>query len=182
MNKLSKLLLATTCLTAVSAGPAAAVSEIEPNNSFGAAQVVPLGTTQITGTLDSNFATNFFDFFRLDGLQPGGTFTVTLSVLTPAVEVGEQFMGALNTSQTLLDGSGLNDGDQLTGTIPGNGTIILEIEGFTDVEQVFSYALNISAPRVAGVPEPSVLSLLGAGAAGLGVGAIRGLWRKRPKR
>ena len=181
MNKLAKLLLATTCLTAVSAASAAAVSEVEPNNSLGAAQVLPLGTTQITGTLVSDFINNFSDFFRLEGLLPGGSFTVTLDA-NPGIPVGESGMFALSSTGTILDSEFLiQDGDTLTGTVPSNGILVLQIEGATtNTEIVYPYTLDISAPRVAAVPEPSVLSLLAAGAAGLG--AVRGLWRKRPKR
>jgi hypothetical protein len=178
MNRLSKLLLATTCLTAVNAAPAAAVSEVEPNNTLATAQILPLGTTQITGTL-VECCVNFFDFYSLAGLQPSGSFVVTLDITAPA-SVNEAGMFALTSGGGLIDSDALVDGNQLTGTIPGNGILVLRVDGATNPlsEAVLGYTLDINAPRAA-VPEPSVLSLLASGAAGLAT--LRGLWRKRQK-
>ena len=189
MNKLSMLLLATTCLTAISAAPAAAVPEVELNDTLATAQALPAGTTQVTGSLPFNGSGETpLDFFRLSDLQPGQNFVVTLNITSqnPLLDPGST-MSALTSTGTEIDvETVLNQGDQVTGVIPGNGILVLRLFGQTISVQEsapFIYALNIDAPRgPLAVPEPSVLSLLGAGATGLAAGAIRRLQRKRTER
>jgi hypothetical protein len=173
MNRLSRLLLASTCLTAVSAAPAAAVPELEPNNSLATAQVLPAGTTQVTGTLF--FPGDTDDLFRLDGLPPG-TFTITLDITDP-VSLSESGMQVRTSSNGFVAQNFLVDGSQLTGSIPGDGTLVLSVFATVQGPDSFGYTLDIAVPRAAAVPQPSVLGLLAAGAAGLALGG----WRRKPR-
>jgi len=178
MNRLSKLLLASTCLTAINIAPAraAAVSETEPNNTLEKANLMPIGTTQIAGEIPNGaVGDSDTDFFKLSGLLAGAAFSVKGTGAGDGFEVG--FL-AEDSSGTQIPGtaSGFFGSSPVTGTIPSNGILILKVEG-SAFESPFEYALDVSAPLAAAVPEPSSLGLLASGVAGLG--ALRALWKRR---
>ena len=177
MNKLSKLLLTTSCLTALTAAPAAAVPETEPNNTLGAANNLAVGTTVITGGM--TFPSDS-DFFRLTGLQPAAAFDVTGTFSFLCAGCSASLL-AQNSAGAVIDAEGpfLPGGPavHVTGTIPDNGILILNAAASVS-EGNISYRLDVAAP-LQQVPEPSVLSLLASGAAAIGLGALRGLGRTR---
>jgi PEP-CTERM motif len=179
MNKLTQMLLASTCLTAVTTSPAAALSftEVEPNNTLATANAAPLGTTEIVATAEqpstSPFA--FIDFFKLSGLQPGGSFSATVERQTAppgGFFFNSQFIAA-DSGGTTVDSEPLAVSPNflqtatVSGTIPLNGMLVLETTGGISEGGPMGYHITITAPLAAAVPEPSTLGLLASGLAGL---------------
>src|SRR5580658_9731944 len=85
LKKPARHLLAIMCLTAgaVALANAQIVTEGTPpapsdfGNTFGAAYLLPDGTTTVDGTLA--FGSDTADFFTFQGLTPGASFTFTAS-------------------------------------------------------------------------------------------------------
>ncbi|MCU1329218.1 MAG: hypothetical protein JWN34_4588 [Bryobacterales bacterium] len=168
MNKLTRVLMGTTCLTIAAAVPAAAGTITETSdfsNNLAGAALLPGGTDEVIGRLDCCGIGDYSDFFTFQGLASGDyTFTFAtgaqgwdsssaslylLGSSTPS------FTGILNTSQSFHLGE---SGDVTVGVnLGGEGA---------------AYTATL-ASDVAQAPEPSTLLL---GAAGL-AGALA--WRRK---
>jgi hypothetical protein len=187
MNRLTRVLMGTTFLTAVvTAAPAGAVSESELNDSLAGAQTVPVGTTEIDAVAEVDGDetppdnTNF-DFFKLTGLDPDGELDVTLESQGATFPFDSSF-AVLNSGGTALTETSLSllsfgEGVLLGPVnIPDDGMVVLRVailprfEG--DPGEQGAYRLTIDAP-LASVPEPATFGLLASGLAGLGLGALR---------
>lgn len=176
MNKLTRMLLASTCLTALASGPAAALTsnEVEPNDSLATANVLPLGTTEIVATAESFPVT---DFFKLNGLVPGDTFTAIIErqgVGGAGFFFETQFTasasgGAFIDSELLGDPNccGFVQTATVTGAIPANGMLVFSTVGSVIEGGPMSYHITITAPLAVAAPQAHTFGLLGAGLAGL---------------
>jgi MYXO-CTERM domain-containing protein len=168
VNKLTRVLMGTTCLTIAAAVPAAAGTITETsdfsNNLPGAALLLS-GTDTVIGRLDCCSTDDYLDFFTFQGLASGDyTFTfATGSHFWDRSSAGlyllgsstPSFTGILNTSQSFHLGES------------GNVTVGVNLDG-----ESAAYTATL-APDVAQAPEPSTLLL---GAAGL-AGALA--WRRK---
>lgn len=175
MNKLTQMLLASTCLTVLTSGSAGAVptNEVEPNDTLATANAVPLGTTEILATAERST----IDFFSLSGLDPGETFTAIIA--RQSVDILDGFFfetqftardsgGAAIVTETLGDPSaGFVQTATVTGAIPPNGILVLNTAGTVIEGGPVGYNITITAPLAVAVPQSHTLGLLGAGLAAL---------------
>ena len=170
-----RTLTATTCLTAASAGVAAANTIIEgtppaPAN-FGNASpgyVMNPGVDQVQGVFTPG--TDPTDFFEFTGLLPGSPYTITTTVANGSLA------GTVEALQsdgvTVLNGPTAFNGSPIifTGSVPGDEKIVIDMvatEGTTS-----GYTVNMSAQLA--TPEPSTL-------AGVGLALAGALARRRRK-
>jgi hypothetical protein len=171
MNKLTRMLLATTCLTALASAPAAAltVNEVETNDSLATANVLPLGTTEVLALAEVPFS----DFFKLSGLEPGETFTATIDRLSDPITGGFFFNSQFTANASggaLIDSEPVGNGPQIatvTGAIPADGMLVFSSIGNISEGGPMGYHITITAPLAVAVPQPHAFALLGAGVAGL---------------
>ena len=171
LKKFARHLLTTTCLTAAAAGVASAgtinessVPGADFGNTFGVANVLPVGTDGVIGGVN----TSDNDFFRFSGLLGGGAYTLT------GVYTGFATYSILNSSQGVLN-PGQSNPASFSGTIPGDGILVVSVQ---QNEQLGTYDLTLAAPQApGGVPEPATLTGVGLGLAG--AWALR---RKRAKK
>jgi hypothetical protein len=159
LKKFARHLLTTTCLTAAAAGAAHAgtinetsVSGGDFSNTFGGANALPAGTTEVLGQLNPFSDT---DFFMFSGLLGGGAYTLT------GVYTGFANYGILDSLGNTLN-SPTGNPASLGGTTPGNGILVVEV---LNSEGTPTYDLTLNAAQ-AGAPEPSTLSAVGLGLAG----------------
>jgi len=166
-RRLTQALLATTCLTAVSVGPAHAslVSEPPefPASEPGAALLV--GTDQVTGSLSVEGG-DADDFFTFTGLSAGQKFTLTY-------DETEDSTGFLFVSIPSLGLSRISDGT-LEGNVPLDGNLTVRVHASEQGGGTYSVTLEVEQPTTA-TPAPSTLALSAAGAA---LGGALG-WRRR---
>jgi hypothetical protein len=180
-NRLTRSLMASTCLTMVSATGAMATTFNEssapggvfPNTGPGFA--LPVGTTIVNGSL---FGENVYNFFEFTGLpagelavfgstSPGGQFGDTFSVFTSGLSLLTE--GALPTALGFLDG----------GVVPPDGDLVIGVGSHTETASNYTIEIEVvpthtESPGLPGVPEPS--GLLGTGLA-VAAGALA--WRRR---
>ena len=159
LKKISRHLLATTCLTAAAAHGAtiteSSVSGADFGNSFGAANVLPVGTTEVIGAINPS---SDFDFFRFSGLQPGGGYS-----LAGFYEAGTARFGVEKSDQTFLNALTSNPAS-LSGVIPTDGILVVQV---ANNEAVMNYDLTLTAPLAStGTPEPSTAAGVALGLAG----------------
>jgi PEP-CTERM motif len=166
LKKLTRHLLATSCLTVFAGIAGASTTYIEstdfPNSPPGT--TLPVGTTEVQGTLSTG--SDLSDWFLFTGLLPGGSFTISgvVSIGTlPSNSV--QVWNAAHTveqfSFSMPPGSG-------GGTVPGDGQLLVAVSA-SSVEFNGGYTIDLSAPLA--TPEPGTLATLGAGL--IGAVAIR---------
>lgn len=160
LKKLARELLTTTCLTAVAAGAAqaATVNEtVDFNGSFATANVLPLGTDRVLGSINPSGDN---DFFQFTGLLGGGAYS-----LAGLYEASASYT-VFNSAGVVLNVETTNP-PLFTGTIPGDGILVVGVE---QNEQISFYDLTLTAPTT-GVPEPS--TAVGVGLALAGALALR---------
>jgi hypothetical protein len=180
LKKLARHLLATTCLTAgaaaiadaqvVTEGTAPAPADF--GNTFGAAYLLPLGTTQVNGSTHDNV--DPADFITFQGLQGGTGFSFTATSTSP---IGSD-LNIFNSSDVKLSGPfffSSSEGTSGNGTVPTDGLLTFDV--FSSSEAVQSYSINLTATQAAGTPEPGTL-----GAMGLGLAAGAALMMRRKKK
>jgi hypothetical protein len=167
-EKLARALLATTCLTGA-AGMASASTIIEGQapapadfaNSFALATLLPPGTTIVMGSVTGG---DLEDFFQFSPLIAGDPYTVTATFFG-FTEEGLR-VSLFDSSQNNLNfGSLEGAGASLSGTVPGDGTLIVEmikVSGFGNPGQ-YSVTFTDNAPDT---PEPATLPEAGLALAG----------------
>jgi hypothetical protein len=175
-KKFAGALLATTCLTGASGAVANASTIIEgvlpapndfPNTAPGF--LLPVGTNLVEGSLGPSDASDWFEF---QSLQGGGSFSELATYAVHGQEAGFQ-VAIYNTDMTLLKiGTLEGSGTLLTGTIPSNGDLLVNIN--SEAGRSVGYNVSLTAPL--GTPEPSTL-------AGAGLALATALaWRRRRTR
>lgn len=169
IDKLARALLATTCLTGAS-GVAAAATIIEGQapapadfgNTFGAATLLPAGTTVVQGAV--NFATDDNDFVEFQNLAAGQSFTASAFYTVLGIEGGID-LNIFDSSQNLLGSESLEgSGAIVTGTIPNDGLLFAQLNMAS--EQAAGYELDLTANGQISTPEPSTLATGGLALAG----------------
>jgi len=170
LDKLARALLASSCL-AGAAGLASASTIIEgvlpaPATfpTTGPGYLLPVGTTDVQGTTPGFGNESWFEF---QGLLPNSTF-----MFRPDCCEAPANYTVFNTSSVVLTGDNFENCCTISGSVPGNGDLVVEIvgEGAAGV----AYGLSLSAPL--GSPEPSTLSAVGLAL----IGALA--WQRRRKR
>ena len=175
-KKFAGALLATTCLTGASGAVANASTIIEgvlpaptdfPNTAPGF--LLPVGTTLVEGGLGPSDGSDWFEF---QSLQGGGSFSELATYAVDSPEAGFQ-VAIYSTALDLLNiGTLEGSGQVLSGTIPGNGELLVNIN--SESGRSFGYDVSLTAPP--GAPEPSTL-------AGAGLALATALaWRRRRTR
>lgn len=163
LKKLAGRLLATTCLTVATAAIASASPYTGPyGHTFGTATDVGLDTP-VTGTL----AGPGEDYFEFEGLTASDTLSSILTIVNTGGIRDMQVTLFTSTGTTIMSGEIVDPGDtaSLTGSVPGNGDVVVEIRTFEEPGTSFSATLSSA------VPEPATLSVVGLGL--LGLGALR---------
>ena len=163
LKKLARHLLATTCLTAA-AGAAHAATVSEPpdfGNSFAVATSLPVGTTNVVGTMPFGDPA---DYFKFNGLLPGSAFSFDLHLNSstggPTLNGQDSSQNSLFSPITL---SGSNTDFFGNGTVPADGMLIISLR--QSVESNADYTGSLSA-QLAGAPEPGTLATAGIALAG----------------
>jgi hypothetical protein len=157
---------------------------VEPNNTLPAANLAPLGTTEIfaTGEQPSTPPFTFIDFFKLSGLEPGSSFSATVerqTALGGGFFFNSQFI-ATDSGGVTLDSEPVGGSPNfpqtatVSGSIPLNGMLVLGTSGSIIEGGPMGYHVTITAPLAAAIPAPSTVGLLASGLAGLaGLAALR---------
>jgi hypothetical protein len=158
LTKLSRTLLATTCLT-IFAGVAGATNSFPESSapggdfpgSFATAYSLPVGTNEITGSL---FNTGDQDWVIFSGLLGGASYSFAGTAVGLSVNVRD-------SSNLSLQSFGIT-GSSETGVIPGDGELIAEV--FNSTDNAGAYTLDLTAPLAA--PDLGTVWSLGTGLAG----------------
>jgi hypothetical protein len=172
-EKFAHALLATTCLSlGGGAASAATITESTPPapsdfpNSF-PGYLLPVGTTQVFGSISPGGDQDWFGF---QGLQAGQTFSLLGKYNPEGQESGTRFF-TYNTGSVLIGSGNAGPGEatlegggfSVTGTIPGNGEIIVEIAS----EGTSNYEMDLTAPLAESTaPEPGTFITTGLAIAG----------------
>jgi PEP-CTERM motif len=164
LKKLARRLLTTTCLTVAASASAHAGLLLETSapgsdfpGSFGAAYVLPAGTTEVQGSLAS--PTDNFDFFEFTGLLGGTAYSFANTYGGGGFGLN---MEVLNSSQSVLNAYASTPAS-FSGTIPGDGALVVEMF-LSSGEGVTTYDTTLTAQSAA--PEPGTLGTLGLALAG----------------
>jgi hypothetical protein len=151
LESFTRGLLSTTCLTVVCGSGAVAGTVTEPLTAFPNSSpgiLLPTGTTLVNGFIGFKPAEAGFagtDWFEFQGLTPGSSYTLTAAynplgsrTISGNGESGtEGVSGRLpvdvslfNSAQTLLATHSIeNAGASLSGIVPGDGLLDVEITG-----------------------------------------------------
>lgn len=194
LERFTKSLLATTCLTvaagATASGAAITEGTLPAPDDFDNSQngnLLPSGTTSVDGGLNAFFdfesssvVGDTSDWFQFQGLTPGANFSLKLSLISFS---GEGFVGGAvfdgSGPLTPIDSGGLgfSAGNMVTlnGVVPGDGRLVVNLGSEISGEGVLaSYTADLTTDAV---PEPSTL-----GTAGLGLAAVAAAtWNRRRK-
>lgn len=171
--------VAACLLAAIPVFAGSPLPEIEPNNTFGGAQLiartlfVPTGAVSIRGTITPGDV----DYFQIPLLA--GDFVAANLVIVPGPQGNSSAIGVFDPSANLV-ADDLYAPNVLSGLIPSSGNWRVAVTGYPDVgstflgddgipfngthAQSFDYLLTVS---LIPVPEPGGLLALGTGIAGL---------------
>jgi hypothetical protein len=176
-KKFAGALFATTCLTGASGAVANASTIIEgvlpapsdfPNSAPGF--LLPVGTTLVEGFLGASDGSDWFEF---QSLQGGGSFSELATYAVHGQEAGFQVVIYSTEMSMLAIGTLEGAGHLLTGTIPSNGDLLVNIN--SESGRNVGYDVSLTAP-LGTAPEPSTL-------AGAGLALATALaWRRRRTR
>jgi PEP-CTERM motif len=176
LRRLTTRLLSTTCLTVVGGVAAFGGSIAIPPLTFESypGDVLPAGTTQVTGTVNGDFS-GTGDFFELTGLPGGASFSsINLAISdTTANPMNAELFSDMPSAETVLVAETSISGNSTfdpTGTIPTDGNLFVNILPTNQDESPSSYSVTLTAT---GTPEPASLATIGLGLAGLGALALR---------
>jgi hypothetical protein len=173
LRKLTRHLLATSCLT-VAAGAAHASTVFGPfGSSFATATALPVGTTEIQDTVTTGGFDNVSEWAEFSGLPDGGTFSFSATEVLNGNTVSGS-VSVRNSSDTdLLDFS--IPASAQTGAVPSDGVLYVDVQFGTCGSDCApsSYTIDLSAAP-SSVPEPGTLA-----AAGLALVGAVALRRKR---
>jgi len=180
LKRLSRHLLATTCLTLAGVGAAHATTITEssaPGATFGHTFVTATNLSSIAAltpsTGDTVFGTipfNDVDYFTFSGEAAGQHFSITeqatqsfgtLQVLDSSQGVLVNTVG-LTTTQNVYDA-----------VVPNNGIITVVVSFSNSNENTITYAVGVQSPIA---PEPGTFDEIGLG---LGLAAAMTLKRRR---
>jgi len=176
-------LLSTTCLTVACGSSAMAGTVTEPMSAFPNSTpgyLLPVGTTIVNGFAglkpgEGGLATT--EWFEFQGLTPGSSFTMTADY-NPQGRRGESGNGEsglrlnvftdsqtpLFTNQSLEVACCGHTGASVTGTVPGDGFLDVEITAGPQPGSFYQVALAAEAGSA--VPEPGTLAPVGLVLAG----------------
>jgi hypothetical protein len=127
VDKVARTLLASTCLTAASGAAVAGVineSTFAQGGDFPGTfpgSLLPVGTTVVDGTLTANDT----DFFEFQGLVANTAWSITVHSSYEGA-----FFDVFNSADTSLASRTINletGSDVLSGTVPGNGDLVVEL-------------------------------------------------------
>jgi hypothetical protein len=162
LKKLSRHLLATTCLTFF-AGVAGATTTFTESTDFpnsAPGTTLPVGTTEVVGTL--TIGSDVSDWFIFTGLLPGAPFTVAASDNIGADQI--DVYDPSNTSSPLTGffffGVSPNTG---TGTVPADGQLEAHVYLSSSEVSNNTYTIDLTASLA---PEPGTVWTLASGFAG----------------
>ena len=169
LKKFMRGLLTTTCLTAAATGAAHAsilnetsVAGADFGDTFALLNSLGSGVTEVIGQINPSFE---HDYFSISGLAGGTSYTIT------GLYTGSASYEVL-TSGNLVLNSINNNPASMSGTIPGDGILVVHV---AQNEQISTYDLTLTAAS-SGVPEPGTLA-----GAGLAVASGIALRRKLKK-
>jgi hypothetical protein len=163
LRKLTRHLLATSCLT-VAAGSAHATTVNGPfGGSFGTATALPVGTTEITDSIPFNVGA-VSEWVVFSGLQSGASFSFSgIETVSGRPPGSVSVRDSLNTD--LLDFALPASGQP--GTVPTDGKLFVDVQfqscgdcGTTD------FTLDLTAPLASSTPEPGTIATAGVALAG----------------
>jgi len=151
----------------------AGITESEPNNSFGTADVIARGAAPWadTGLMSLRAgASGDLDFFAIS-LSAGEVITIITTPLDPPFDNPDTMLGFFDSDGILLD---FNDdanglGSAIRYQVDTDGTYYIGVTGFADFDfvgdhgQVGIYSLTVA---VKFIPAPGALALLGMGLVG----------------
>jgi hypothetical protein len=155
-KKFAGALLTTTCLTAASGAVANAATIIEgtlpapndfPNTAPGF--LLPVATNLVEGSLGVSDPSDWFEF---QSLQGGGSFSELATYAVHGQEAGLQVVIYNTAMARLAIGTLEGSGTLLTGTIPGNGDLLVNID--SEAGRNVGYNVSLTANTVAGTPVP----------------------------
>lgn len=168
LDKLARALLASSCL-AGAAGIANAASIITEGIAPAPAEfpitapgyLLPVGTTEVIGALSDcsecgGEDTNWFEF---QGLLPSSSFTFT------ACCENDAFYSVFDTSLNFLGGGDFERAISVTGAVPTNGDLVINVATECGECGIQNYQLTLNASQAA-APEPSTLATAGLALAG----------------
>lgn len=181
MQKVKTVLvvLAVAAVAAVSAFASSPIPEIEPNNTFGTAQLIdralfiPTGSVSILGSVSPGDV----DYFEIPLLA--GDFVAVQLVLRPGSPSSASVLGVFDPSGNFI-AYDVDVPNVLAGVVSASGGWRVAVSGYPDVGSTFlgddgipfngthsqniDYLLTLS---LVPVPEPGGLLALGTGVAGL---------------
>jgi len=144
----------------------ASITESEPNDSIGTADVITRGASPWadTGVMSFGAGGGDLDFFAID-LLDDEVLTVITTPLDPKFDSPDTMLGIFDAGGTLLD---FNDdanglGSALRFSVPSAGTYYIGVTGFPDFDflgdhdQTGRYQLTVAI-----VPAPAGMAMLGA--------------------
>lgn len=181
LKKLARHLLATTCLTAGAAALANAqvVTEAVPpaptdfGNTFGAAYLLPDGTTTVNGAVE--FGSDIADYFTFHGLQGGTNFNFT-ATSTDSRLIGIDLFNSSDVQIGVEEAFDSVESATGSGSVPSDGilTFGLLVDGSGEGTRPYSVELNATQSST---PEPGTLGVMG-----LGLAAGAALAKRRKKK
>ena len=157
LKKFARGLMTTTCLTAAATAMQAStinetsVAGADFGNTFAVRNDLGAGVTEVIGAINP---TSDVDWFRIDGLTAGSTFTIN------GVFTGGARYGIFDNANVNLVPLATNPGT-MTGTVPTDGILVVQV---IQNEALATYDLTLGT--TAGTPEPSTFGGMALALAG----------------